>query len=107
MLIVMTHTPAKGQELRFIDVNGREISKDEFVRQQDNRVNLTMSFQVDRRIETRLIKRENIGQLPADTVMLLRNALGKSTGKTIPSNHLIVVNDYPAPQPVQRKRNFR
>ncbi len=97
-LIFLTPVLASGQDLKFYDVNGTELTREQFLKKQYSADYLSLSFQEGRNIATRLVKRKNSGRLPPDPVKEIYQGLGAATGTDL-SGKLLIINYHPGTDP--------
>lgn len=83
-----------GQEIHFFDVHGNRITKEQFERQRDNRVNLGLSFQKGKITETRLVVRTNTGVISPEVRNAILLNLQQVSGKIIDKSEMIIINYY-------------
>ncbi|HEY0897047.1 MAG TPA: hypothetical protein VGE15_10895, partial [Sphingobacteriaceae bacterium] len=98
LLFFLTPVTVYGQDVRFYDVNGSELTRDQFLKKQYSAENLSLSFQEGRITATRLIKRKNSGQLPSETLQQIYQGLGRVAGTDL-SGKLLIINYDPGTHP--------
>ncbi len=83
-----------GQEIHFYDVNGNRITKEQFEKQRDTRVNVPLSFQKGKITETRLFLRSKTGVINQEIRNKIISNLQEEIGKEINRSEMIIINYY-------------
>lgn len=91
-VLVLCSIISFAQEIHFYDVQGKEISKEQFEKQRDSRVNLALSFQKGKTTETRLILRSKTGSISQDVLNKIILNLQQVTGKTVNRSEMVIIN---------------
>jgi len=83
-----------GQEIHFYDVDGIRITKEQFEKQRDTRVNVRLSFQKGKNIETRLFPRSKTGFISQEIRNKIILNLENVTGKVVSPSEMVIINYY-------------
>ena len=103
---LLTSTLASAQDIKFYDVDGRELNRETFLKKTiDTRQYLGISFQDGRTTISKLIRREKIGKLTTDSTKLVYNVLEQSTGSQL-NGKLLTLNYHPGPDPCNSTGTF-
>jgi hypothetical protein len=81
-----------GQELHFYDVHGNRINKEQFEKQRDSRINVPLSFQKGKIIETRLFPRSKTGTISQEIRNEILSNLQKVTGEVLNQSEMTIIN---------------
>lgn len=92
VILLLVATVSFAQGINFFDVQGNQISKEQFEKQRDSRVNVALSFQKGKTTETRLFPRSEIGVISQERRNKIISSVQESTGKSISDTHLIIIN---------------
>ncbi|MGB4398971.1 MAG: hypothetical protein WBJ10_06345 [Daejeonella sp.] len=92
ILLLLSSIVSSAQEIHFYDVHGKKISKEQFEKQRDSRVNLALSFQKGKTTETRLFLRSKTGFISQEVLNKIISNLQTVTGKSIDRSEMMIIN---------------
>ena len=90
---------AQTKPIRYFDENMSTISKKEYEQDRKNPNFLHLEFDLDTAKYYVKTTREHSGQMPAETLQLLKKDLEATSQTAIPAEQLIVIDYYPGPDP--------
>ncbi|MES2872289.1 MAG: hypothetical protein V4708_01105 [Bacteroidota bacterium] len=92
VILLLVATVSSAQDIHFYDVHGKKISKEQFEKQRDSRVNLALSFQKGKTTETRLFLRSKTGFISQEVLNKIISNLQTVTGKSIDRSEMMIIN---------------